>query len=196
MKRIAPRLVILVMFIVLTIVLSVSVSYAWFVRTEYTKPVIINTGTLIASATLCRETESGYVEVTNDGYEFKDIVPGHEFKFKISITNVGNVPGTLKLMVGEITGDLEAAEILSIVYVDPTPLTEPTEATRLKLTTILEDGNNATLFSGYPLGPSETLDFFFVLQVENATLDIYQGKQIRISRYTIHLVQSGAPEQN
>ncbi|MGI6730242.1 MAG: hypothetical protein ACOX5P_08430 [Bacilli bacterium] len=40
------------------------------------------------------------------------------------------------------------------------------------------------------------LTFVFVLQVENATLDIYQGKQIRISRYTIHLVQSGAPEQN
>ncbi|HON64532.1 MAG: hypothetical protein PHG08_05835 [Bacilli bacterium] len=192
MKRIAHRLVVMVLFICLTIVFSVSVSYAWFVRTEYTNPVIINTGSLIASATLCRETETGFVEVTNTGYEFKDIVPGHQFNFKISITNEGTVSGILKLMVGQITGDLEAADILSLVFVDPSSETD--EATELKLSEILEDGNNSVLFSGYVLGPSETLDFEFSLRVENTSLDIYQGKQISISRYTIHLVQIGAPE--
>jgi hypothetical protein len=109
-----------------------------------------------------------------------------------SITNEGTVSGILKLMVGQITGDLEAADILSLVFVDPSSETD--EATELKLSEILEDGNNSVLFSGYVLGPSETLDFEFSLRVENTSLDIYQGKQISISRYTIHLVQIGAPE--
>ena len=42
-------------------------------------------------------------------------------------------------MVGQITGDLEAADILSLVFVDPSSETD--EATELKLSEILEDGN-------------------------------------------------------
>lgn len=122
------KLFMITLMMILTVLLTVYITYAWFTVSEKSRPIIITTGSLKQSShfyvgvdeNFDGELEGGYTELTQGGYSIPAVIPGQIYTFKIIVINDGTVPGKLSITMNNIVSNSpELLDYFELVYTDP-----------------------------------------------------------------------------
>jgi hypothetical protein len=122
------RIILLLLTMVLTIVLSVYISFAWFNMIETTDPILINTGSLRVDSEFLYGVDNDYdgvvdngeyLEVNEGGITFTNVIPGQKYPYRIFIRNLGTIPGQLSISINHLEGSSEMLNGFKIWFNDP-----------------------------------------------------------------------------
>lgn len=190
------KLFILFLMMILTTVLTVYITYAWFTVSEKSKPIIITTGSLRQTSSFWHGIdpdfdgifgEDAYDKITKGGYLIENLTPGQIYSFKILVRNEGTVDGTVIITMNNIVADNELLlSGLTLRYIDP--LTDlPVEKT------LADNVNNKiVLVENYVISGSFSEQFTFKFTIEaNGTIPAtLNNASLLITNYIISLVQA------
>jgi uncharacterized repeat protein (TIGR01451 family) len=172
---------------IMTLILSVVVSYAWFIMIKRTEPIVIQTGSLTTLCTFYYGIDSNYDGVLDDGaYEeimtenitFSNTAPGQVYTYKIVIKNTGSIPGFLNVTMNDIIATTPSMiDGFSLSFQNPLPKQ------------FNQIDSNLTLFSDYILNENTTFDFVFQIRVKDTVSSALRFESLTIKHFTISLNQ-------
>lgn len=171
------------------VMLSVSAVLAWTVIRRDTEQIIIQTGTLESEVTFLIANDAnkdgnldgGFVEILENNIYFARITPGEIYTFRLIITNIGSIDGTLQVSARDLfVTDLGLLDALQIEFTDP--VTEQNVSLDLDDETVL-------LFSDYLLERDDTLTFDFTIHVKTTVTSALSNEQITIGAFEVRLDQ-------
>lgn len=193
------KVVLLILTMVLTVVLLMYMTYAWFDMVKETNPIIIQTGTLRLESSLYYAydsndngtiEESEYEEVLEGGLEFTRIIPGEKYYFRIYTKNIGTIPGYLSISINDLSATKESLlQGFCVVFQDPKSVDEITVIS-------LHDHNNykIQLFENVKLVKNEFFTFDFTLEATELITSQVKGETLTITNFLIRLDQN--PQNN
>lgn len=124
------KVILLMLSIILTILLALYSTLAWFKMIETTEPILINTGSLrVESKFYFGVDQNGngtiedneYDEVTEGSLPLYNVIPGNKFYYRITVENKGTIDGFLSISINDIKADVESMLAgFKIKYIDPT----------------------------------------------------------------------------
>ena len=171
------------------VMLSVSAVLAWTVIRRDTEQIIIQTGTLESEVTFLIANDAnkdgnldgGFEEILENNIYFARITPGEIYTFRLIITNIGSIDGTLQVSARDLfVTDLGLLDALLIEFEDP--VTEQNVSLDLDDETVL-------LFSDYLLERDDTLTFDFTIHVKTSVTSALSNEQITIGAFEVRLDQ-------
>lgn len=124
------KVILLMLSIILTILLALYSTLAWFKMIETTEPILINTGSLRVESKFyfgVDQNDNGtiedneYDEVTEGSLPLYNVIPGNKFYYRITVENKGTIDGFLSISINDIKADVESMLAgFKIKYIDPT----------------------------------------------------------------------------
>ncbi|TVP94041.1 MAG: hypothetical protein EA374_08020 [Acholeplasmatales bacterium] len=171
------------------VMLSVTAVLAWTIVRRDTEQIIIQTGTLESEVTFLiandankdGQLDGGYEPIIENTIYFARITPGETYTFRLIITNIGSIDGTLQVAVRDIfVTDNGLFDALEIRFEDP--LTE---------TLVIRDLDDETvmLFSDVLLERDDTLTFDFTVHVKTTVTSALSNEQITLGAFEVRLDQ-------
>lgn len=149
------QILLILAFIILVGLMSVSVVFAWFSVLERTQPILIYSGTVDLTANLYDVTQDDEVEIT-EAYNISNVIPGDIYHFRIDFVHTGTLKADLVLVFNI---DSNNAYLVNVNYID-------SNNTNTKLDLI----NNKVIYNN--LTPNTSLSINFEIKVnESLTLD-------------------------
>lgn len=193
MKR--SKLVLMFLSLILTLVLGVYITFAWFDMIRSTKPVLIEVGSLKLSSSFYLGYDDNndgiiddYEEITEGGIRLTKVVPGKTYNFRIVARNEGSVDGFLTIVMNDIIiSDKDILSGYSVIYTDPNTLDEENKSLLLAAG---KEKYKLELFSDYVLESKGTFIFDFKIVVREDYRANWGGQTLTISNYIIRLVQA------
>ncbi|MFA6626949.1 MAG: hypothetical protein WCQ80_04055 [Bacilli bacterium] len=189
------KVFILFLMMILTVLLTVYITYAWFTVTEKSQPIIISTGSLKQSSRFYVGIDSNYDGVLDDGsyqelvhggFEVSALIPGQIYTFKIVVINEGTVDGNLSVTMNNIitTNDDILSEFL-LSYVNP--------VTGLTVDKTLDERINQDIdlfLNKTVLKDSGLFEFDFTIEALGTIPSTLRNVNLTITNYIISLVQN------
>lgn len=123
------RIILLLLTMVLTIVLSIYISFAWFSMIETTDPILINTGSLRVESEFYYGVDANYdgivdegqyQKITEGGISFNNIIPGQKYPYRIITRNLGSIPGQLSISINNLEASKDILKGFNITFNHPT----------------------------------------------------------------------------
>jgi len=178
--------VIVAMIIIITFLLTISLTYAWFTTLKTSNPIIFNTGSLTADLKLYQGIDENndniideYVLVT-DNISFQNVIPGETFYFRVFVKNEGSIDGNLDFYINDIIySDLDFLSGFSIIFIDPNTNIEK----EISLGVYQEKIN---IFNSVILEEQEEFIFDFAI---NANKSLSDEGNLQITSFVIKLEQ-------
>lgn len=176
------RVIQLSLMIFLTIILIISITFAWFMIIKKTDPIIVNTGSLHTSAKLYYKNDNEvYEEIVAGGIKFTNVVPGETYDYKIVVNNLGTIAGSLDINLYEVlTTHPDLMTGFTINYLNP--------LTNENISMIISN-DNLNIFSNYVLDSNNSFDFYFSVVVTDVVSSIYCNESLTITSFVIRLDQ-------
>lgn len=199
------KLFMLFLMMILTMLLTVYITYAWFNVTKESKPIIITTGSVKQNSHYYVGVDSNYdgtldkdendqdiyQEVFQGGFTMQSAIPGQIFTFKLIIINDGTVDGNLSITMNDITVLGEAEGGVSLLQYFEVSYTNPTTSLPIDITLDNRVNNDILLFSGLTLLTNTGyFEFDFTIKALETIPTNLGGVQLKISNYIISLVQT------
>lgn len=187
------KVIFLIFTMLMTLLLTIYISFAWFSMIEYTKPIVITTGSLKAEAKLYRGIDSDldgildndeYEEITEGGITFANIIPGQIYTFKLYVQNKGTIDGELTVSVNQI------------LFTDPIILNsftlnfiEPIENQTVSKTFDETQDGVLVMFADYLIESKTYIELDFTIEINPSAGAAIRGETMTISNYLIFLIQ-------
>ncbi|MDD3192052.1 MAG: hypothetical protein PHP41_04810 [Bacilli bacterium] len=190
----STKILFLLFLMMMTALLTVYITYAWFTLNKEERPIIINTGSLRATVGFYQGIDSDldgtlddntYEEITEGGITFTHAIPGQIYTFKMMISNIGSVDGVLTLTVNDIVASNSAVlDGFEVTYIDPVTSQEET----VVFNTMTDQ--DILLFTNYILPAyGGLITFDFTIQVTQNLSTAMVNESLYITNYHIHLIQ-------
>lgn len=193
MKKMS-KITLLIIAMMLTMVLTIYITFAWFDLTKETKPIIINTGSLRLDSKLFFGIDTNYdgvlddnqyTEVTEGGIEFTNVTPGQIYTFKMFVQNKGTIPGELSITINDLTYvDQDILQGFSLEYKDP-----QTQEVVIKGFDEAVD-NDLMMVDKFLLDKQEIIEIDFQIRITSKVGNNNQNEKLIITNYVITLNQT------
>lgn len=179
----------MISFVIITvIILSISITFAWFTMMETTDPIIFNTGSLTADLSLYQGIDHNhdqeideYREVTKK-IDFQNVIPGEVLYFRVIVQNEGTIDGSLDFFINEIDyNNDEFLEGFKMTFINP--LTNNYQEMELS-----SYQNGLNIFHGYLLEKEKSFTFDFTINVKGK-LQSLEEAYLEIKSFCIKLEQ-------
>jgi len=185
--KVKRKLIYSIFMVIITLTLTVVIVFAWFIVTEKTDPIIVSTGSLRTSCSLYHGIDSDYdgelddgsfIEITESGIKFTDVVPGQIYTYKMVVKNRGSVDGFLTVSINDIIAT--AADMYQGFTVS---FSEP-ETKEMNLV-----NGDLTLFTDLVLVTGTTYEFNFLIKINNTISSDLKYETLTITNFIVELVQ-------
>lgn len=193
MKKMS-KITLLIIAMMLTMVLTIYITFAWFDLTKETKPIIINTGSLRLDSKLFFGIDTNYdgvlddnqyTEVTEGGIEFTNVTPGQIYTFKMFVQNKGTIPGELSITINDLTYvDQDILQGFSLEYKNP-----QTQEVVIKGFDEAVD-NDLMMVDKFLLDKQEIIEIDFQIRITSKVGNNNQNEKLIITNYVITLNQT------
>lgn len=181
------KIILLSLTMLLTIVLTIFITFAWFDMINETKtPIIINTGSLRLKSDLYYLEDEEYIHLETGGIDFEGVIPGEEIVFKIDSINNGNVKGYLNLKINIVNSNYEFLKCFNVKYIDPSDSNKTEKI--VGLDTIMQ--NNKIIFTNVFLDAQKVLEFNFTISVNQNMTSAFSGEVLTIQNFILNLNQN------
>jgi len=188
------KITLLIIAMMLTMVLTIYITFAWFDLTKETKPIIINTGSLRLDSKLFFGIDTNYdgvlddnqyTEVTEGGIEFTNVTPGQIYTFKMFVQNKGTIPGELSITINDLTYvDQDILQGFSLEYKNP-----QTQEVVIKGFDEAVD-NDLMMVDKFLLDKQEIIEIDFQIRITSKVGNNNQNEKLIITNYVITLNQT------